>query len=98
MPRMDKLSSYKTTYLDDEEGGIVIYHQTAIVRWQHGIKGTIIRLNSNGWQTVTTKRKLNQASSQFCLGFSVYQKNYDWFVTKPDGETVPYVDGMEFIR
>ena len=95
---MDKLSSYKTTYLDDEEGGIVIYHQTAIVRWQHNIADTVIRLNSNGWQTTTTKRKMNQASNQFCLGFSVYQKDFDWFVTKPSGETVPYVDGMEFIR
>ena len=34
MPRMDKLSSYKTAYTDNEKGGCVIYQKTKIVDWK----------------------------------------------------------------
>jgi len=93
MPRMDKLSSYKTAYTDNEKGGCVIYQQTKIVEWDNNGNVT---LNSDDWMTVTTKRKMNQASNQFGLGYSVFQKDFNWFVTKPDGQTIPYVDNMEF--
>jgi len=35
MPRMDKLSSYKTVWIDNEEGGLVIYQKTKIVEWDN---------------------------------------------------------------
>jgi len=88
----NKLSNYRTAWHEDNEGGVVIYAKTKIVEWKNGK----IKLNSDGWETVTTKRKMNQASHQFCLGFSVYQKNYEWFVVTPTGETLEYHDGMEF--
>lgn len=55
-----------------------------------------IRLNSGNWRTATTKRAMNQASNQDALGFSVFQKAREWFVTWR-GETVPFEDGM-FLR
>lgn len=92
MPRMDKLSTYKTAWTDNGNEGCVIYTNTTIVTW----KDNTITLNSGGWETVTTKRKMNQASNQFALGFGVYQKNHKWFVDLPNGDTVDFQDGMTF--
>ena len=88
----NRLSPYCTTWFNEGSYGGVTYHQTNIVTWKDGK----VTLNSDGWQTVTTKRKMNQASHQFALGFGVYQKDYDWFVDLPNGETVPYQDNMTF--
>ena len=86
----NKLSTYKTAWTQDDEGGCVIYTKTKIVEWV----GNRITLNSGGWETVTTKRKMNQASHQFGLGFGVFQRDFTWYVDTPQGETVRYYDGM----
>ena len=88
----NKLSNYKTTWTEHDGVGSVVYHKTAIVSWMDNK----ITLRSGGWESVTTKRKMNQASHQFNLGYSVYQKDYMWFVDLPDGDTVLFTDGMTF--
>lgn len=90
----DKLSTYKTTWVETPNGGNVTYQRTNIVTWEDGN----ITLDSGGWETVTTKRKMNQAAHQFALGYAVYQKDFTWFVDLPSGETVRFVDGMTFPR
>ena len=90
----NKLSTYQTEIDVTAESGTVKYRDTVIVSW--GKKGIV--LQNNGWKTVTTKRKMNQASIQFGLNFSVYQENFEWYVKKPDGETVEFIDGMSFKR
>jgi len=55
----------------------VSYHNTDVVKWNDS---TII-LHTGGWRTNTTKVRMNQASNQFNLGYQVYQKDYNWFVT-----------------
>jgi len=45
-------------------------------------------LNSGGWQTVTTKDRINQYSPR-----RVYQRKYQWFVNINDKE-YPFMDGM----
>ena len=90
----NKLSNYKTCWIDDGSNGSVIYTETKIVDWTKDK----ITLNSDGWDTVTTKRKMNQASHQFCLGFGVFQKDYEWFVTTPQGKTIKYYDNMVINR
>ena len=92
MPRMDKLSNYATTWWNKDNQGGVTYQNTQIVAW----KDNKVTLNSDGWETVTTKRKMNQASNQFCLRFDVWQENFKWFVNLPNGQTVKYYDGMTF--
>lgn len=58
----------------------------------------IIHLTSNGGRTVTTKRRLNQASRELGLGFTVYQKNFVWYVDEWCGEKgIPFSEGM-FLR
>lgn len=93
MPRMDKLSSYKTAYINNDDGGLVIYQQTKIVEWDNNGNVT---LNSDDWMTVTTKRKMNQASNQFCLRFGVVQRKGQWFVTLDGCDDLPYYDNMTF--
>ena len=40
-----------------------------------------------GWQSVTTKSRLNALCSEFCItGEGVFQKNYKWFVRKFIGQ------------
>ena len=87
----NKLSTYKTAWTEDGHGvGSVIYTSTAIVSWDNDT----ITLRSGGWETVTTKRKMNQASHQFGLGFGVYQRNHVWYVDMPDGDTVLFTDSL----
>jgi len=83
-----------------EEGGqtIVSYHKTDVVKFTK----KVITLNSGGWKTATTKNRMVQASNQFGLGFSVFQKQGGWFVD-PDtsdimSEIVAFSDGMTIDR
>lgn len=94
MPRMDKLSTYRTNIMATGDRLSVVYASTLIV----DKVGNEITLDSGGWQTVTTKRKMNQAARQFGLGYSVYQRDFKWFVDLPNGETVPFEDNMTFSR
>ena len=91
----NKLSNYRTTWTDRADGcGHVTYIKTEIVSWDNDT----ITLRHDGWDSVTTKRKMNQASNQFCLQFCVYQRNFEWFVDTPQGETLPFEDGMTIER
>ena len=55
----------------------VTYHGTDVVTV--GPNGSV-GLSTGGWRTVTTKARMNQASNQFDLGYTVYQEKGDWFV------------------
>lgn len=105
MARNDKLSTYRTTWEHDATRGSVTYTRTRIVAWE----GDNVTLNSDGWQTVTTKRKMNQAANQFGLRFGVRQKAGEWFVDvrnprdvieatgeRWQGLKIPFRDGMTF--
>ena len=68
-----------------QEGGWwhVRYHHTDVVSFNRHERTVILR--TGGWKTVTTKRRMNQASRQYKLGFSVYQQNSIWYVTITGG-------------
>ena len=52
-------------------------------------------LYDGGWQSVTTKSRLNALCYEFATGFSVFQKNWDWFVSDFQNKTIkPFVDGI----
>jgi len=86
--KYDRLSKFETqAYHDPATGcGVVVYRGTPIVSWTPDQ----VILNTGGWQSRTTKRKMNQASNQFGLGFGVYQVKGNWTVRQPDGQEVPY--------
>lgn len=89
MPRMNQLSSYKTTIAPCNGFTTVTYHTTAIVQWND----KEIILNSGGWRTVTTARKIRQAANQFGLGYGLMIKRGEWSV-EYNGQTVPFQDGL----
>lgn len=82
----NKLSNYRTNIMATDGLVSVIYASTMIVE----VKPDTITLDTGGYKSVTTKRKMNQASHQFGLGYSVYQKDFTWYVCKPNGETVEF--------
>ena len=71
----------------------VRYHYTDVVSFN---EDTIV-LRSGGWQTVTTKARMNQTANQFGLNFSVFQRKGSWFVDF-NGETLDFSDGMTLQR
>jgi hypothetical protein len=56
-----------------------------------------IELNSGGWYTPTTKRRMNQASEELGLGYNVYQEDKEWFVSHR-GQTRKFKSGMRLNR
>ena len=90
MAQQTKLGKLATTVSRDDDGFYrVVFHETTILKWNE----EKIILNSGGWRTATTKTRMNQASSQFGLGFDVFQKDREWFV-KYHGKTYSFDDGM----
>ena len=92
MSRQDRLGTTATTVAAEQGITRVQYHSTVVVSFD----ADHIRLDSGGWRTATTKTRMNQASRQFGLGFSVLQRNFEWFVAV-GGLIVPFHDGM-YIR
>ena len=68
--------------------------------WLHGNKIAEIgegwiRLMDGGWQSNTTKSRLNAILSEHGLpGERVFQKNFDWFVRMQDGSCIPFFSSM----
>ena len=55
---------------------------------------TWIELFDGGWQSVTTKSRLNAILSEHGIpGECVFQKNFQWFVQQ-EGGAIPFFSGM----
>ena len=57
------------------------------------IGDNFIQLFDGGWQTATTKSRLNAILKGFGNLEYVYQKNFNWFVSTKYGD-VPFLSGM----
>ena len=89
MGQMQTVGTHKTNTVTLQGLTSIIYHNTAVVQFND----KEIILNSGGWETVTTKSRMNQASHQYGLGFEVYQVNFSWYIDYK-GETLPFRDGI----
>jgi len=69
-------------------------HGHSIATFDHNLKA--VKISSCGWETNTTKSRLNAILSEVKYGCGVFQKNFDWFVSYRD-ETVSFFDGMILI-
>ena len=58
------------------------------------IGDTWLELFDGGWQTATTKSRLNAILSTHGNGEYVYQKNFNWFVSTKEGE-VAFGNGIK---
>ena len=52
--------------------------------------GDTLDICDAGWQTVTTKSRLNALLNEFAEGCYVFQKNFDWFLGDVDGNVLPF--------
>jgi len=52
--------------------------------------GDTLDICDAGWQTVTTKSRLNALLDEFADGCYVFQKNFAWFLGDRDGNTIPF--------
>jgi uncharacterized protein YcnI len=89
MAQQHRIGTVHTTVQRLPNGIRVVYHSTTIV--EQTAEG--IRLDSGGWRTSTTKTRMNQTANQYGLGFSVFQKQGDWYVRHNDRD-LPFEDGM----
>ena len=87
------MKKHATVEFYDNGVNYVVYHKTAVVKYNDDK----IILNSDGWESATSKTRMNQASKQYSLGFDVYQINFSWYVDYK-GETIPFKDGMTLNR
>ena len=93
MARQNTIGSHKTTVSTTFGTTSICYHDTVVVSFST----SKITLNSGVWHTSTTKARMNQASRQFGLGFSIFQRDFEWFVDYKN-ETLPFYDGMQLDR
>lgn len=70
--------------MHDGSVGIML-HSTYVVKIHPDNTYT---LQNGGWQTATTKDRINQYSP-----VKVYQRNYNWYV-RLNGREYPFIDGM----
>jgi len=85
------IGTHRTTiHTNSDNQLIVCYHSTEVVKV---INNEYVVLNSDGWLTSTTKRRMNQASEQYRLNFLVFQKSHVWYVKTPKG-VAEYYDGI----
>ena len=84
-------SANTSVHFNEENGvSIVRLHGNKIAEVGEGF----IQLFDGGWQTTTTKSRLNALLAEFGLnGERVFAKNFDWFVQQ-DGGPVPFFSGM----
>lgn len=87
------IGTHQTTITQDNGSTVVTYHRTQVLSFND----KFINLRSGGYQTVTTKRRMNEVSATFGLGLQVYQANFDWFV-KYGGKVYPFSDRMTLDR
>ena len=53
-----------------------------------------IKLYDGGWQSNTTKSRLNALCDEFAFGHGVFQKNWQWFISdRLSGINIPFISG-----
>ena len=84
-------SNTQVTYNENSNCSSVRLHGHLIATYDHNDKA--IKIDSCGWQSVTTKSRLNALLEEVKYGCKVFQKNFDWFV-RYNGQTTDFFDGM----
>lgn len=70
---------------------VVKLHYCDIVRFE---LGGPITLSSCGYSTYTTKARINAVLAP--IGWSIYQKQYEWYLVDPTGDSVEFRDNIQF--
>ena len=82
-----------TTFSSDLKECFIYLHGNHIATYNYTLKE--LELYDGGWQSNTTKSRLNALCYEFATGFSVFQKNWNWFVSDFQNKTIkPFCDGL----
>ena len=84
-------SNTTVTYNDSTNCSSVFLHGHQIATVDHSTNA--VKLSSCGWTTNTTKSRLNAILSEVKYGCSVFQKQWNWYVSFR-GQTQDFIDGM----
>ena len=84
-------SNTQVTYNNSTNCSSIHLHGHLIATFDHNLRA--VKLDSCGYETVTTKSRLNAILEEVKYGCKVFQKNFDWFVSC-NGETASFWDGM----
>ena len=88
-----------TTVFTTDNGleSTVYLHGNHIATYNHVDRS--LSLLDGGWQTVTTKSRLNALLDEFDYGSFVFQKNWQWFLQRNfnPSHKVDFISGM-FVR
>ena len=84
-------SNSRVEYNNNTNCSSIYLHGHQIATFDHNLKA--VKLSSCGWQTVTTKSRLNAILDEVKYGCRVFQKNFDWFVSY-NNQTQSFWDGM----
>ena len=82
-----------TTVITEDNISTVMLHGNHIATYYHDTKE--LALFDGGWQSNTTKSRLNALCQEFATGYKVFQKNWDWFVADFHGNAKDFADGFE---
>lgn len=70
--------------------GRLTYHNTVVCE---SLENGKTRLETGGWHTVTTKRRMNQFAEALGHEWRVWQKDYEWLIGTRES-FLPFTDGM----
>ena len=87
-------SNTQVTYNESTNCSSVHLHGHLIATFDHNLRA--VKLDSCGYETVTTKSRLNAILEEVKYGCRVFQKNFDWFVSYND-QVASFWDGMILI-
>jgi len=78
-------SGNTSVHFDPETGvSVVRLHGNKIAE----VSDTDVTIFDGGWQSVTTKSRLNALCDEFCIkGEGIFQKDFKWFVRKFVGQS-----------
>ena len=87
-----------TSVITEDDGGTIgaeshVYlHGNHIATYTHKIKE--LQLFDGGWQSNTTKSRLNALCNELATGFGVFQKNWEWFISDRLGNKKDFFNGI----
>ena len=84
-------SNTRVEYNESTDCSSIYLHGHQIASYDHNNQA--VKLSSCGWQTVTTKSRLNAILDEVKYGCRVFQKQFDWYLST-NNQTVDFWDGM----
>ena len=81
-----------TTVITEDDISTVMLHGNHIATYYHNTKE--LALFDGGWQSNTTKSRLNALCTEFAMGFGVFQKNWEWFISDFSNNKKEFADGI----